>query len=157
MSTVFGRRAKRAAVLASMLAIVAVFSVASARADTVTVSVDRARVIKLPERVATIIIGNPLIADASLQRGGILVVTGKGYGETNLVALDHQGHVVMSKTLQVLGPAGGNLIVVYRGDQRETYSCAPHCEPRITLGDSPNFFNPTLSQTGSRNGQAKTK
>ena len=46
---------------------------------------------RLPERVATIVIGNPLIADATLQSGGILVLTGKGYGATNLLALDRVG------------------------------------------------------------------
>ena len=157
MSAVFGRRARRCALLVLALTAVAAFGIMPAQADTVTVSIDRARVMKLPERVSTIIIGNPLIADASLQRGGVLVVTGKGYGETNLLALDRRGHVVMSKTLQVLGPAGGNLIVVYRGDKRETYSCAPQCEPRITLGDAPAYFTPTLGQTGARNGQAKAK
>ena len=38
---------------------------------------------KLPDKVATIVIGNPLIADAALQAGGMLVITGKGYGSTN--------------------------------------------------------------------------
>ena len=74
---------------------------------------------KLPDRVATIVIGNPLIADATLQSGGILVVTGKGYGATNLLALDRAGRVVMDKTVQVLGPAGGDLVVVYKGVERE--------------------------------------
>ena len=84
---------------------------------------------KLPERVATIVIGNPLIADAALQSGGILVITGKGYGSTNLLALDRSGSVVMDKTVQVLGAAGDDLVVVYKGVERETYSCAPECEP----------------------------
>ena len=88
MSAVFGRRAKRFVVLAWALAAVAAFGAAPVRADTVTVPVDRARVMKLPERVATIIIGNPLIADAALQSGGVLVITGKGYGTTNMLALD---------------------------------------------------------------------
>ena len=59
---------------------------------------------KLPDRVATIVIGNPLIADATLQSGGILVLTGKGYGSTNLLALDRAGKVVMDKTVRVTGP-----------------------------------------------------
>ena len=154
MSAVSGCRAKRYAVLAWALTAAAAFATAPARADTVTVSIDRAQVMRLPKQVTTIVIGNPLIADASLQRGGILVVTGKGYGETNLLALDRTGRVVMDKTVQVLGPEDGKLVVVYRGVDRESYSCAPQCEPRITLGDSAAYFDPTLSQTGSRNGQA---
>jgi hypothetical protein len=126
------------------------------QAETVTVSVDKARVMRLPERVATIIIGNPLIADATLQSGGILVLTGKGFGATNLLALDRAGKVVLDKTVQVLGPASADLVVVYKGVERESYSCAPECEQRITLGDAAPYFNATLAQTGARNGQAQT-
>ena len=52
---------------------------AAAAAD-ITVILDQAKVIKLPDRVTTLVIGNPLIADATIQSGGQLVVTGKGYG-----------------------------------------------------------------------------
>jgi Flp pilus assembly secretin CpaC len=86
-----------------------------ALADGFVINLDEARVLKLPDRVATIIIGNPLIADASLQANGMLVVTGKGYGATNLLALDRQGRVVMDKSLQVTGPGQGNVITVYKG------------------------------------------
>ena len=63
----------------------------------------------------------------------------------------------MDKTVQVLGPAGSDLVVVYKGIERESYSCAPECERRITLGDSPAYFSATLAQTGTRNGQAQTQ
>ncbi len=127
---------------------------APARAETVTVHVDQARVMRLPERVATIVIGNPLIADATLQAGGVVVLTGKGFGATNMLALDRAGKVVMDHTVQVQGPATSDLVVVYRGVERESYSCSPECEPRITLGDAPTYFNATLSQAGVRNGGA---
>ena len=60
----------------------------AARAETISVGVDEARVMRLPQGASTVVIGNPLIADATLQNGGILVLTGKGYGATNLLALD---------------------------------------------------------------------
>ena len=148
MSARIWRRSVMALALVSAVAI-------PARADTVTISVDQARVMRLPERVATIVIGNPLIADATLQSGGIVVLTGKGYGSTNMLALDRAGKIVMDNTVQVLGPASADLVVVYKGVERESYSCAPECERRITLGDSTNYFNATLSQTGARNGQAQ--
>lgn len=133
----------------------AAVAMAPVRADTVSVNVDQARVMRLPERVATVIIGNPLIADATLQSGGVVVLTGKGYGETNMLALDRAGKIIMDKNILVLGPATGDLVVVYKGVERESYSCAPECERRITLGDSPAYFNATLSQTGARNGLAQ--
>lgn len=124
-----------------------------AYAGTVTVNVDQARVMPLPQGVATIVIGNPLIADATLQ-GGVLVLTGKGYGSTNLVALGRDGQVVTSDTIEVVAPKSADLVVVYKGTERESYSCAPVCERRITLGDSAGYFNTTMAQSSSRAGQA---
>src|SRR5215471_19511507 len=102
-------------------------------AETVTVVLDQAQLMKLPDKVGTIIIGNPLIADVALQAGGTMVITGKGYGSTNLIVLDRGGATVMTKTIQVVGPR--DAVVMYRGIDRESYSCAPTCERRITLGD----------------------
>ena len=138
------------------VAVAAVVGAAPAHADTLSINVDQAQIMRLPEKIATIVIGNPLIADATLQSGGVLVVTGKGYGATNLLALDRSGRVVMEKTIQVLGAGTGDIVTVFKGVERESYSCAPNCERRITLGDSPGFFNATLTESGARNGQAST-
>jgi Pilus formation protein N terminal region len=157
MAGMFRLGKRRLGLCAWALAFMAVSGLVPAHAENtenVTVSVDQAKVMKLPANVATIVIGNPLIADATLQSAGLLVITGKGYGETNLLALDRQGDVVMTKTLQVQGPASGDVVVVYKGNERESYSCAPECERRITLGDSPTYFNSTLGQSGARSGQA---
>lgn len=156
MSAEFGRRKGRLRLLSATLLAAAVFGAAAAQADTVTVSIDDARIMRLPEHVATVVIGNPLIADATLQRGGVLVVTGKGYGSTNLLALDREGRVVLNRTVQVKGPSQQDLVVVYRGVDRESFSCAPECEPRVTLGDAPKYFTDALGQTTVRNGSAQT-
>ena len=154
MSAVLDRRRRLIRVWAWTIIFAATLG-APAQADTMTVNVDQAQVMKLPAKVATIVIGNPLIADAALQSGGVLVITGKGYGSTNLLALDRSGQVVMETTVQVLGAASSNLVVVYKGPERETYSCAPDCERRITLGDSQGYFTTSLGQTGARSGQAQ--
>jgi hypothetical protein len=106
----------------------------------------------MPDRVATLIVGNPLIADVSIQPGGLMVLTGKGYGQTNLIALDRGGNKLLEKSLVVKGPV--ETVTVYRGILRETYSCAPECEPRNAIGDAPVFFNTTLNQIVTRNTQA---
>ena len=156
MSAVFGRRRRLVGLLAWTLLSAIALGATPAQADNLTVNVDEARIMKLPARVATIVIGNPLIADATLQSGGILVVTGKGFGATNLLALDRSGQVVMDKTVQVLGPSGGDLVIVFKGVERESYSCAPDCERRLTLGDSPAYFTSILTQAGTRASQAQT-
>jgi len=154
MSAVLRCRRRLISLCAWTIISAALLGFSAARADTIAVSVDQAQIIKLPEQVATVVIGNPLIADAALQSGGVLVITGKGYGTTNLLALDRKGAVLIDNTVQVLGASSSNLVVVYRGAERETYSCAPNCEHRITLGDSQGYFSTTLGQSGARTGQA---
>ncbi len=78
--------------------------------DMLDVVVDRSRLVKMPERVATIVIGNPLIADASLQAGGLMVLTGKGYGTTNLIAQDSTGAVIGESLIRVEAPNDGVII-----------------------------------------------
>lgn len=127
---------------------------ASDGSEELAVFLDQARLVRLPERVSTIVIGNPLIADASIQSRGLMVITGKGYGTTNIVALDRDGAPLMERRIVVHGP-DNNIVVVYRGVRRETYSCSPFCNPRVTLGDDPVFFRQRLSETGSWNGQVQ--
>jgi Flp pilus assembly secretin CpaC len=120
--------------------------------DRLNVAMDEAKLIKLPERVTTIVVGNPLIADASLQAGGLAVLTGKGYGATNFIALDRKGNALFEKIIEVRGAL--NTVVVYKGVHRETYSCMPNCQPVIAAGDSQEFFNQALVQTTTRSTQA---
>jgi hypothetical protein len=122
-------------------------------AEPLVVVLDQAKVIKLPERVATVVVGNPLIADVAIQAGGLVVVTGKGHGSTNVIALDRSGSVLMERDIEIQG-ARDYVVVLYRGVERETYSCTPLCSRRITLGDSNAYFTQTLTQTSVLNGQA---
>ncbi len=98
-------------------------------------------------------VGNPLIADVTLQPGGIVVVTGKGYGATNFIAMDRAGEILVDRLIQVEGPADP-IITVYRGVERESLSCMPICQPRVTLGDADSYFKPAIDQAGTLSGQA---
>jgi Flp pilus assembly secretin CpaC len=122
-------------------------------ADAIAVNVDQAKLVRLPARVATIVVGNPLIADVSLQTGGVVVVTGKGYGATNFIAMDRSGEVLVDRVIQVEGPTD-QLVTVYRGVERESYSCMPICQRRVTLGDGEGYFKSTIDQASSLSGQA---
>jgi hypothetical protein len=137
--------------------IVAIGVVSAARAETINVAIDEAHIMHLPQGASTIVIGNPLIADASLQSGGILVITGKGFGSTNLIALDHRGQVILDRDVEVKTGRSTDLVVVYRGDKRQSYSCAPECAPRITLGDDNGAFGGALAQSAQRLGAAGVK
>lgn len=123
---------------------------------SVTVQLDHARVVRLPERTQTVIVGNPIIADVTVQRNGILVVTGRSYGTTNLIALDSAGALLAESMISVEA-ATDSVVTVQRGLSRESYSCTPTCQPSLRLGDSPSHFDGVGSQATRRNELATTR
>jgi hypothetical protein len=147
------RAGKTIAVLALTLSAFLLPRIAGA-AETVEVVLDQAALLKLPDKVSTVVVGNPMIADIAIQSGGLMVVTGKGFGATNLIALDRAGAVLMERSIVVSGPRGKDTVQVFRGVQRETFSCTPNGERRITLGASADFFSAISTQAETRNGAA---
>jgi hypothetical protein len=143
------------AVLAAPAAFAADPVPVSATGETMVVHLDQAKTLKLPERTATLIVGNPLIADAVVQPSGVVVITAKSYGATNLIAVDRSGATLFNRQIQVVGPVD-KVVFVYRGIDRETYSCMPKCERRITLGDTPAYFTANLGQLGAFSAQAQS-
>jgi len=128
-------------------------ALAAPEPDKIAVNVDQAKLVRLPAKVATIVVGNPLIADVTLQTGGIVVVTGKGYGATNFIAMDRSGDILVDRLIQVEGPMD-QVVTVYRGIDRESYSCMPICQRRVTLGDGDSYFKATMDQAGTLSTQA---
>jgi hypothetical protein len=126
---------------------------AEAAPSSIAVNVDQAKLVKLPAKVSTIVVGNPMIADVTLQNGGVVVVTGKGYGSTNFIAMDRSGEILVDRQIQVEGPTDA-LVTVYRGIDRETYSCTPVCQRRVTLGDGDTYFKSVADQANSLSSQA---
>jgi Flp pilus assembly secretin CpaC len=123
----------------------------AAPAPMLSVTLDQAKIARIPDGTVTLVIGNPIVADVTMLKGstGAMVVTGKGFGETNLIALDAQGNVLDEKTIRVV-PTDSSLIV-QRGMERESYSCAPQCVPTVQLGDG-KFFGDASTQVSARNG-----
>lgn len=125
----------------------------SSSLDSVIVLVDHAKVVRLPEKAQTVIVGNPSIADVTVQRNGVMIVTGKSFGETNLIALDGNG-ALLAESLVRVSSASEALVTVQRGMERESYSCTPQCQPSVQLGDAQKYFSDTGAQASSRNAMA---
>jgi hypothetical protein len=129
-------------------------SAAAAPADVLKITLDQAQVAKVPAGTTTLVVGNPSIADVTMLKGGVgMVVTGKGYGQTNLVAIDAQGNILDEKQIQVTPTH--NVLVVQRGDARTSYACNPLCMPTVQLGDEDTAFNEAGKQITTRNGLAQ--
>jgi Flp pilus assembly secretin CpaC len=124
---------------------------ATAQAPTavLNVTLDQAKIARIPEGTVTLVIGNPIVADVTMLKGsGAMVVTGRGFGETNLIALDARGDVLDEKTVRVV--ATNSTLIVQRGMERESYSCSPSCMPTVQLGDG-KVFTDASTQITARN------
>ena len=122
----------------------------------VIVTVDRAKVFRVSRPAATVIIGNPAIADATVEDEQTLVLTGRSFGVTNLIILDAKGEPIVDQTLVVKGHET-NTVRIYRRSQRETMACAPVCEPTLTIGDDSEAFNFASEQITARNSLSDAK
>ena len=112
---------------------------ALAASRDVEVLIDQATMLRLERPAAEIVVGNPSIADVSVQSGKVLVLTGKSFGETNLIVLDAEGKVIINRRVVVQEPRTG-FVTVYRGTNRETLHCSPNCETPLVIGDNPDYF-----------------
>ncbi|MGN6096013.1 MAG: pilus assembly protein N-terminal domain-containing protein [Bosea sp. (in: a-proteobacteria)] len=121
--------------------------------ESVVVLVDQAKVVRLPEKAQTVIVGNPAIADVAVQRNGVMVVTGKSFGVTNLIALD-AGGTLLAESLVRVSAASDSVLTVQRGMDRESYSCTPQCQPSVQLGDAQKYFGEVGAQSTARNALA---
>ena len=133
------RRSRRLFVIVALLAISADQCATAAKND-VEVIIDEATLVRLDRPAAEIVVGNPSIADVSVQSGKTLVVTGKSFGETNLIVMDADGKVVVNRTLIVQEPRTG-FVTLYKGASRQTLHCAPHCTPPLVIGDDKKYFS----------------
>ena len=117
----------------------------------VKVELDQARIYRLAAPASTIVIGNPAIADATLQDSQTLIVTGRAYGQTNLIVLDGQGETITDVQLAVLA-ASENLVTVYKGVKRQSLSCVADCQPAAVPGDDREHFSGALGQASQYSG-----
>jgi Flp pilus assembly secretin CpaC len=126
-----------AATLVSFLAAALVPGVA--QAQDLVVKYDQATIVRLSRPATEIIIGNPTIADVAIQSGTSMVITGKSFGVTNIIALDAQGQVIRDQRVLVRLD-DERMVQVHKGTQRQSFACSPNCAPTLTVGDEDAFF-----------------
>jgi len=139
--------------LAATMAILATMALGAqqARANDLIVRYDQSQILRLPRPVSELIIGNPSIADVAIQGNDILVITGKTFGVTNVIALDADRNVIEDQRV-IVQRDEQRLVNLHKGAQRQSYTCSPTCQPTITIGDDPTFFDQI-----SKHATAKTK
>ena len=146
-ATIF--RARALAFIAGFtVSMFAVLPFAPAKAQDLVVKYDQSQLLRLPRPVAEIIIGNPTIVDVTVQANNLLVVTGKTFGITNVIALDGERNVIQDQRVMVIRE-DAKVVNLHKGAKRETYNCTPNCNPSLVVGDDQAYFE-TVARTSER-------
>ncbi len=119
-------------------------AVFAASEDAVTVDVNMARILRLRGPAGTVVIGNPGVADVTIQDPRTLVLTGKSYGRTNLIVLGSDGEPIADTIIEVV-QSQDEILTLFVGSARTTLACAPVCQPTIMLGDSQDFTSSAIA------------
>jgi hypothetical protein len=148
--TKFAARTGKRALLAAASTFLLLTAV---HAGDLEIKIDRAQVFNIPVESKTLIIGNPAIADVSIVQPGLMVITGKAFGLTNLVSLDQDGRQIANSMLRVTA-ASEQMLTIMRGADNETVHCPEGgvCKPTITLGDGQDAFGKASGQASARQG-----
>ena len=112
----------------------------------ISVNANMARILRLSAPAATVIIGNPGIADVTIQDPTTLILTGKNYGQTNLIVMDAAGEPIADTLIEVVQAQAG-IMTVFQGLERTTVACTPVCQPTVMLGDSPGYTSNTIASS----------
>lgn len=110
-------------VLASVLSLAA----ASASAETLQLRLDKAEILRLAEPAAVMFVGNPDVADVTVERPTLLFLIGKAAGETNLLIFDQEGELVVEYDLIVMAEHERHVTVNRATDLLTTFNCDPRC------------------------------
>jgi Flp pilus assembly secretin CpaC len=91
-------------------------------------------------------VGNPMIADVSMIDSRHAFVLGKGFGHTNIVALNTDGKQVVNDAVTVFGHTGST-VILHRGTAQATYACnGARCESAPMPGDDKDSFTQRMEQ-----------
>ncbi len=119
----------------ALCAVLAGFAAGTAAAEDLSVAKDQSKVVKLTGAASTVVVGNPAIADVTMQDANTAFVTGKGYGTTNVIAMDGDGRQIASFRIVVTANSDRS-VTLFRGGQQTTLSCAPRCEAVASSGQA---------------------
>ena len=130
-------------------------SVSAAHAEHVWLTMDQVRPFKLDNPAHSVVVGNPGIADVTVQDNSNLLLFGKAPGLTNIYVFDEDGKTLKNLVIRVRSPSS-DMLVVHRGAARTTYNCTTNCEATITVGDSPEVFDGVSTQVTEKFEQARS-
>ncbi|HXI87181.1 MAG TPA: pilus assembly protein N-terminal domain-containing protein [Parvularculaceae bacterium] len=125
----------------------------TAHAGEIWLTMDQVRPYTLEKPAGQIVVGNPAIADVTVQDKTRVLLFGKAPGLTNMYIFDDAGTAIDNLIVRV-NTGGANMLTMHRGASRVTYSCAAQCEPTQTVGDDNTIFSNVGTQVTQKQAQA---
>lgn len=123
-------------------------------AGGVSVVMDQVRIVTFNRPVATVFVGNPVIADATVIDPYHAFILGKTFGVTNLIALSAQSQTIANQQITVANRNGG-VVTLNKGANQFSYACtSAHCETNPIPGDQKAFFEDNQGSTSTHQDQA---
>ena len=110
---------------------------AVAQSGRISVEIDQAQRVQLSGPAGSDIVANPEIADVTVVDANTLYITGKGYGVTEVVAVDPIGRTVFQSQVVVTAGDGAGRVRVWRGAQSTEMACASSCSPSVRGASGP--------------------
>lgn len=123
--------------IAAVVAATAILSLPTAgvtQSARMNVDIDQATRVQLRGPAGSVIVGNPLIADVTVVDANTLYITGKGYGVTEIIAVDTIGRTVFQSEVVVSESSGTGRVRVWRGGQATEMACGSSCSPSLRTG-----------------------
>lgn len=130
-------------ILASLsLAAVTVAGPALAQSAPLSVEIDHTARLNLRGSAASVVVGNPQIADVTVVDDRTLFVSGRGFGVTEIVVLDAVGRTLYQNTVVVAAPSSGQ-VRVWRGGAVTDMACSATCAPSVRAAGASAAAPPT--------------
>ena len=114
-------------------------AIPGAAAAAVSVHIDEISPVALGGAAAQVFVGNPSIADVSLTDRRHIMILGRTYGVTNVIALDAVGRKIFETTVNV-GPSSSGRVTMFRGTDVHNYACSERCERTPMPGEQVGPF-----------------
>lgn len=150
------RRALFAAALLAATVSSGSLAFAAGKGGTVALALDEVHTLTFRTPVSTVYVGNPSIADVTMIDARHAFVQAKGYGRTNIMALNQDNVMVFNTNVSVTGHDGGGTVTLNRGAERVTLNCTGgRCEQTPTPGDGRAAFEGAASQAAAHYSTAR--
>lgn len=124
-----------------------------AAAGQVWLTIDHVRPYEIERPAGEIVIGNPGIADVTVQDKTRILLFGKAPGVTNMYIFDEEGKTIENLLVRV-GASTSGMLTFHRGAQRTTYACTSECSATQTVGDGLASFGEVNQQVQMKMQQA---